>query len=404
LIARAQESNLDLSVARARVLEARARLEVASGEAGPALGARAGWSWYETSTNTANSVFAPSGPVQLFHAGFDAVWELDLFGYNARGIEAARAGADAALEEGRDVLVSLFAEVARNYVELREAQQQLVLTNSNLALQQDTFELIGVRSRAGFATDFDVARAQAQVANTRAILPQLGLREIQARHRLSVLLGLGPHALDEELQPVAQVPSAPPIAETGVPSDLLRRRADVRRAERELARAAALSAQSTAALFPKLSLSAGLGLDAKSFSKLFDDGSGAFAVSPSLSAPIFNSGALRANVRAQGAAQEAALARYQQTALTALREVEDALAAADRERTRLVALREALESSRYALGLSRELFTRGLADFFEVLAAQTVALEAEGSVVRSEAALATSAIALYKALGGGWEN
>lgn len=404
LIERARVSNFDLALAQARVLEARALLDRVRGDAGPAVSAGAGYSWRESSTNTSGSSFASKGPTNLFLAGFDAIWELDLFGRNARGIEAAEANAQAAMEAGRDVLVTLFAEVARNYVELRATQRELELTRSNLATQQDTLDLVGVRARAGMATDFDVARAQTQVANTRSFIPQLEAREAQASFRIAVLLGQEPHAVERELSSVQPIPLAPPVTALGVPSSLLRRRADVRQAERELAQAAALSAQASAALFPQVSISASLGVAADTFSGLFDDGSSVVAISPSLSAPIFNSGALRAQVRAQGALQAQALARYQQAALVALREVEEGLVATDRERVRLESLREALASSRRALDLARELNSRGLVDFFEVLAAQGAAFAAESNVAQSEGLVCTNSIALYKALGGGWEN
>ena len=404
LIERASAANLDLRVAHSRVVEARALLDQTRGVAGPQVAAGAGYTWGETSTNVANGAFADSGPTELFRAGFDAFWELDVFGRNARAIEAAHAGAQAAEEARRDVLVSLCAEVAFNYVELRAAQREESLTRANLAAQEDTLGLVRARARAQMSSDFDVARAEGQAATTRALMPQFEVRASQAIHRIGVLLGVEPNALAPELSTPAPIPASPPVAATGIPSDLLRRRADMRRAERELAQAAALTAQATAELFPRLSLSAALGLEADSLGKLFEDGSGTFVVSPNLSAPLFNSGALRAAVRVQGARQEQALALYEQSALVALREVEDALVAQDRERTRLEALREAFAAADTALELSREMNREGLADFFEVLAAQRDALNAESAVARSEAELCAGTIAVYKALGGGWEN
>jgi len=404
LIERAAAANLDLRVAHGRVLEARALLDHARGAAGPQLAAGAGYAWGESSTNVAGGAFADSGPTELFQAGFDAFWEIDVFGRNARAIEAAHAGAQAAEEARRDVLVSLCAEVALNYVELRSAQREQALTQANLEAQEDTLGLVRVRARAQLSSEFDVARAEGQAATTRALMPQFEVRISQAIHRIGVLLGVEPNALAGELSVPGPIPASPAVAATGVPAQLLRRRADVRRAERELAQAAALTAQATAELFPRLSLSAALGLEADSLGKLFEDGSGSFVVSPNLSAPLFNSGRLRASVRVQGARQEQALALYEQSALLALREVEDALVAQDRERTRLAALREAFAAAGTALELSREMNREGLADFFEVLAAQRDALGAESAVARSEAELCAGTIAVYKALGGGWEN
>lgn len=404
LIDRARTSNLDLRAAGARVREARALYEVAGGRAGPQLNGRAGYAWQESSTTLGNSRFASSGPTQFFQAGFDAVWEVDLFGRNARAIEAARAGAESALEDSRDVLITLYAELARNYVELRAAQKETLLTRANLAVQQDTLDLVRVRAHSEMASEFDVARAEGQVATTRALLPQLEVRASEALHRISVLLGAEPNALASELSTPGPIPEAPAVTDTGIPSELLRRRPDIRRAERELAQAAALTAEATAELFPNLSLSGSLGVQSNSLAHLFDSDSGTFSVGPSLTAPIFNSGALRANVRAQGARQEQALVRYQESALVALREVEDALVASDRERTRLASLREALDAAKRALQLSRDLNREGMVDFFDVLDSQRVALSAESAVAQSEGALCADAIAVYKALGGGWEE
>ena len=404
LIERVRSSNLDLRAATARVREARALYELAGGRAGPQVGAFAGYAWGETSTTLGNARFAKQGPTEFFQAGFDASWEIDIFGHNARAIEAARAGAEAAVEDSRDVLVSLYAELARNYVELRSAQKEATLTRDNLSVQQDTLELVSARAESELASDFDVARAEVQVATTRALLPLLETRASEAMHRISVLLGSEPNALAAELSEPGPIPASPAVTDTGIPADLLRRRADIRRAERELAQAAALTAEATAALFPRRSLTAALGLQSKSLTHLFDGDSGAFSVGPSLTAPIFNSGALRANIRAQGARQEQALVRYQESTLIALREVEDALVASDRERVRLASLREALESGKRALSLSRALNREGLADFFEVLDAQRSALVAEGAVAQSEGQLCANTIAVYKALGGGWED
>ena len=404
LIERASKSNLDLRAAAARVREARALYELAGGRAGPQVNAQAAYAWQESSTTLGNSRFASAGPTQFFQAGFDAVWEVDLFGRNARAIEAARAGAEAAIEDRRDVLVTLHAELARNYVELRAAQKEFALTKANLAVQQDTLDLVRVRAKSEMGSEFDVARAEGQAASTRALLPQLEVRASDASHRIAVLLGSEPNSLASELSASAPIPAAPIVRDTGVPADLLRRRPDIRRAERELAQAAALSAEATAQLYPSLSLSGALGVQSNSLAHLFDGDSGTFVVSPTLTAPIFNSGALRANIRAQGARQEQALMRYEQVILVALREVEDGLVASDRERTRLASLREAFDASKRALELSRALNKEGMVDFFEVLDAQRAALAAESAVAQSEGALCANTIAVYKALGGGWED
>lgn len=404
LVARADLANLDLEVARQRVIEARARHARSSGDEGPALDAKAGYAWREVSTNVAGAPFAPRGPTELFQVGFDAVWELDLFGARARSTQAAAAEADAALWDLQGARVTLFAEIAREYVELRTAQQELRVVRENLVAQEETLALTEVRARGGLASEFDVARARLASANTRALAPDLETRTRQAIHRLGTLLGRAPLDLMAELEGVAPIPSLAPITELGTPTDLLLRRSDVRRAERALAAAQARSKVARAQRFPSLSLAASLASESARATDLFDDGSGVFSIRPSLTAPLFRSGALAAEVRVRDAQRDAAIASYRSVVLAALREVEDATVAADRERERQAALATALEASESALGWALDLNRRGVVDFFEVLAAQASRLSAEAAVVRSAGRSATLTIAVYKALGGGWEN
>ena len=396
--------NLDFQIARARLQEARAIYDRTRGGIGPQLNANAGYAWRESSTNLGMGPFADSNPTELYQAGFDASWELDLFGRNARAIEAARAGVDAAYLGTLDAEVTIVAEIGRSYVELRAAQQAIDLTRANLEAQEETLELVRVRARAELASDLDVARAEGQAATTRALLPQLEMRQSEALHRLAVLQGNSPSDRDGALATRAAIPKAPILIHTGTPADLIRRRPDVRRAERELARAAALSAQATAELFPSISLTAAIGLQANTFAKLLDGDSTTFSVGPSLTAPIFHSGALRANVRAQGARQQQAMDAYELAALNALREVEDALVGVDRERVRMNSLGAAVVAGQRALELARLLNREGLADFFDVLDAQRTVLAAQLALSESEARHCTAAIALYKASGVGWRK
>lgn len=404
LIARADLANLDLEVARQRVIEARARHGRSLGEEGPSLDARAGYQWREVSTNVAGAPFAPRGPTELFQVGFDAVWELDLFGARAEATHAAAAEADAALWDLQGARVTLFAEIAREYVDLRTAQQELRVVRESLAAQEVTRDLTEVRARGGLASEFDVARARLASANTRALAPDLETRARQSIHRLGTLLGRAPLELMSELENPAPIPSLEPITELGTPDELLLRRGDVRRAERALAAAQARSKVARAQRFPSLSLAGSLGSESTRAADLFEDGSGVFAIRPSLTAPLFRSGALAAEVDVRDAQRDAAIASYRSVVLAALREVEDATVAADRERERRAALAVALEASGSALDLAMDLNRRGVVDFFEVLAAQASRLSAEAAVVRSAGRSATLTIAVYKALGGGWEN
>lgn len=402
LVERAIAKNLDLEIARERVREARAVRAATTGQWEPQLDASGGYSRGRASKNTPQGR-GTDGASDNFSAGFDASWEIDLFGRRDRAVEAADANVDAAIEGRRDALVTLLGDVARNYVELRGVQRQIALTKSNLATQTDTADLTRVRFNAGLSTDLDVARAEAQAATTRSAIPML---EAQARaniHALGVLLGDAPAALAKELEVVVALPEPPATIATGLPSELLRRRPDIRRAERELARATALTGAATADLFPRLSLGASIGQQAQRFSDMFDASSTAWSVGGSLFAPLLNGGTLRANVDAADARQRQAVLAYQKTVLQSLAEVENALSAVARERERLESLRAAVEADRRAIALSDDLYKRGLASFFEVLDAQRALFQTESTLATSATQLAAQTVALYKSLGGGWE-
>lgn len=402
LIARALATNLDVRIARSRVLEARALRDVAAGGSRPTVDATAGYARTRRSTNTAQGLLGPRSD-DLYQVGFDARWELDLFGSNARAVEAADAGIDVAQEERRGAIVTLLGEVARVYIELRGLQRELAVTRANLALQEDTLALTRARFSAGLVGDLDVARVEALAATTAAGIPTLESALRADVHRLGVLLAGEPGALAAELEPEGAVPPAPEVLSAGLPADLLRRRPDVRAAERELAVAAALSAEATADLFPRLSLGATLGQASRDAVDLFDSASNTWSVGPSLVLPLFAGGVLRANLRVREERQEQALLRYQRTVLDALAEVEDALSACRREGERWTSIAQALASNRRAVTRSSELHDRGLIDFFEVLDAQRAQLASESDLARSATLRAANVVALYKALGGGWE-
>ncbi len=407
LVERAVAANLDLALARARILEARALRDVAAGARLPELDARAAYTRSQLSGNTRQGSITGAQPRNLFDVGFDARWEIDHFGTNRNAVMAAEAGLAAAEEGRRDALVSLLGEIAREYVELRGSQQEIALTRANAEAQRQTLALTRARFQAGLATDLDVARAQALVSGTEAQVPSFQVQVSSGVHRLSVLLGEAPGRLESELGEEKPLPRAGPALEglaAGVPSDLLRRRPDIRRAERELAGAAALTAQATADLYPKLSLGASAGLQSAHSGDLLESGSKTWSIGPSLLATIFDGDRLRAMVRVQNARQEQALVRYRQTVLSAMEEVENALSAVARERERRKSLEEALAASRRALELANDLHLRGLVDFFEVLDAQRSQLLAETELARSETALSSQTVSLYKALGGGWED
>ena len=392
--------NLDLAAARARVLEARAVRDAAAGGDEPRVDASAGYARAKRSEN--------EGPVfgdrenDLYRAGFDARWELDLFGRVGAQVAAAQAGLDAAVEARRDAAVTLLGDLARSYVELRGAQRELAVARENLAVQQDTLGLTRGRFQAGLASDLDVARAEAQVETTKAALPALDAAQRTSLHRIAVLIGRDPGAVARDLLAPADVPKAPAVIAAGLPAELVRRRADVRRAERDLARECALSDAARAELYPRISLAASWGQRSTEGFDLLDAGSNAWSIGPSLVLPIFEAGVLKANVRAQEAREKQALARWQKAVLQAQAEVEDAIVNLARERERNASLANALAAQDRAVKLANDLFTKGLVDFFQVLDAQRARFQIESDLARSSTRAVTNAVALYKALGGGW--
>lgn len=330
----------------------------------------------------------------LFIVGLDASWELDFWGRVRRSVEAADAAVEAAEDARRDVLVILLAEVARNLSEVRGAEQRLAIARQNIQTQQDSVELTRVRFQAGLGTEVDVAQAQ---------VPSLEATRDAAIHRLGVLIGQPPGTLVDELRKPDRIPTGPPSVPVGLPSELLRRRADVRRAERDLAAATARIGIATADLFPRFTLTGTLGLPATDAGDVFTGASRFWSLGPQVVWPLFAGGRIRANIRVQEARQEAALARYEQAVLAVLEDTETALVRYGQEQTRREAIARAVDASQLAVRLSQELYIRGLQDFLTVLDSQRALYSAEDQLVQSEQAMAAYLIALYKALGGGWE-
>ena len=400
LVARVAADNLDLAAAAARIREARAQYAVTTGGAWPELGAGAG---YERRRRSENNSFRPRELDQgLYDAGFDLSWEIDLFGRLTRGREAAAADIAAVVEDRRDVLLSLQAETARTYFALRGLQRRLAGARDAVRTLEETVELTRSRFAAGLTSELDVVRAQSLLERTRAQVPALEADLRRAGYRLAVLAGLPPGALDSELEADrSPAPESPAIA-AGTPSELLRRRPDIRRAERELAAATARIGVATSDLYPRITLSADLGLQSENFADLFAKSSHAWLIAPSVSWPIFRGGTIRANIRLQEARQERALARYRKAVLTSLEEAENALASHARERERRRSLAASAESAARAAALAEELYANGLADFLSVLDARRTFQDAQDLLIQSEIQTAVNTVALGKALGGGW--
>jgi len=407
LIEQAIQANHDLRLAAARVREARARRTIVGAGQYPEVDANAAYSRNRFSKNAApyNAFNLPGFPwgFDLYQAGFDASWELDVFGAVRRSVEAANAGLEASMEDRRSVLVSVLAEVARNYVELRGYQQQFEISDRNLQTQRQTLELAADRTRKGAATQLDVSRAAALVSTTEARLPLLRNLQWQAMHRLAVLIGQQPGALVQTLSEARPVPVPPAEVPIGVPAELLRRRPDIRRAERDLAAATARVGIAKADLYPRFSLTGSFSLQSSNFSDLGRWDSRTFGFGPAVLWPIFDAGRLRAVVQASDAQQEQALVRYEQTVLQSLEEVHDAISAFITEQDRRKSLQEAVRASQESTDLAEDLYRKGLTDFTSVLDSERQLYQAQETLVQSETAVTTSLVALYKALGGGWE-
>lgn len=412
LIAEAAASNLDLQQAAARIRDARAQQTMAVAAALPAITSRSNLSRRSNNTSSggsSGSTGAAGGGfgvgnqiINIFQAGFDAQWELDVFGGIRRGIEAAQAGVDAEVENRRDLLVSLQGEVARLYIQLRANQQQLAVSRDNLQTQKQTLELIQVRNRAGLVSTLEVTQQQALAAATEAQLPAYETAIKQAIHAIGTLLGQEPQALAARLEMEKPLPVAG-AAIDNLPSELLRRRPDIRRSERQLAAATAQIGVATAELYPKFNLAAFLGIQNTRITDISPLGK-SWSAAASISMPIFNWGKLQANIRSKEAQQEELLLSYRSTILGALREVEDALVAYSRENQRQQALTESIAANQLAVELANERYQKGLTAFLDVLDSQRGLLQAQNNLIASRAQSNEHLIALYKALGGGWEN
>jgi multidrug efflux system outer membrane protein len=414
LVNRAAGANLDLRLAESRIREARALRRVAESGAWPTVDVSGSYSRSRTSENAiapssqgsgGSPFFRGSNNGQdLFRSGFDSSWEIDVFGGVRRSVESADATVEATIEDRRDVLVTLLGDIARNYIDLRGFQRRLAVAGNNLKAQQESLEIIRVRFQAGLASDLQVAQAEAQVNTTAAEIPALEALVKQAAHRVDVLLGFQPGALWTELSADAPIPALPPEARVGLPSELLRRRPDIRRAERQLAAANAEIGVATADLYPKFSLSGAFGVQSISASDWFSAPSRFWSIGPTIRWPVFDAGRIRANIEVRNARQEQALTVYEKTVLTAFEDVENALVSYAKEQVRYRSLMDAVVANRRALAMADELYKNGLIDFLNVLDSQRALYSAESDVTQSEAAMATNLVALYKALGGGWEN
>lgn len=395
LMDRAIRANLDIKQAQARVLEARASRGIATAGLGPTLGGNAGFTRSGRGNGQSTS---------LFQTGLDAGWELDIFGGTRRNIEAAKADLQAAQEDLNDTLVTLTAEVALNYIDLRQFQQEILIAQENLKAQQHTADVVRVKFRGGLVGALDVANAESQVATTAAQIPQLQTSAKETIYTLSVLLARDPGALLAELSPAGEIPAGASAVPLGLPSDLLRRRPDIRRAEAQLHAATARIGVAIADLLPSFTMNAGARLEGNSLRNLTSVENRIWSFGPSMNWTLFNSGANLWNVSLSRVQAQAAFLTYRQTLLTAMQDVENALVASENEREHNRLLAQAVESNRKAVDLSTRLYAAGQTDFLNVLNAQRSLLASQDALAQSTRTISQNQVSLYKALGGGWQS
>ena len=405
LIERAAAQNLDLKLTLDRVDEARAARGIVRSGYFPSMDASA------SATRNRQRVIAPVSqnsanivPVEFnnFQGALGASWELDVFGGIRRGVQAASAEVAAAEENLRDVRVILFGDVGRVYAQLRGFQRRLEIANKNIKTQQDTLDLTQAREKAGLATELDVSRAAAQLESTKAVVPTLLSGIDISIHRLSILLGEEPGALRSELEHASPIPAAAPDVEVGLPSDILKRRPDIRRSEAQLVAATARIGEAKADLFPHFALTGAAGRQASQLHDITLGAGNFFSVGPGISLPLFTGGRIRSNIAVQDARQREALISYRSNVLNALEEVQNALVNYAQEQERRDRLNEAAQQSQLAVDLATEQYKAGLSDFLAVLDAQRELYADEDQAVQSQTSVATNVIGLYRALGGGW--
>lgn len=399
LISESLAGSPNLKSAQARLRQARALRAIAGAQRFPTLTASA-----SASRSRGGQQFGRSGSTELYSAGFDAQWEPDVFGGVRRGIEAAQADLEASQANLENTRVSLVAEVALNYVEVRAFQARLDTARRNLASQAETFQLTDWRAQAGLVGALDVEQARTQLEQTRAQIPALETSLAQAEHRLAVLLGRPPGAVRERLAAAAPIPVAPERVAVGIPADTLRQRPDVRAAERTLAAETARIGQRQAERYPSFALTGSIGVDRLSGAAFSAGTSTASSIAANVAMTLFDAGRLRQQVEAQSAVAEQALAGYQSAILTALEDVENALVGLGKSLQREAALRDAVEAARNAALLARQRYASGLIDFQPVLDTERTLLSLEDTLAATQAQSTTSLIQLYKALGGGWNS
>ena len=414
LARRVAAANLDVNSATLKLAESRAQLGVVASAAVPAINGNASYQRELFSQNGLVSLgkqLAPPGrsfvvpPISIYQLGFDASWELDLWGNVRRQIEAADAQVETAENQRRDMLVSTLAELARDYIQLRGAQAQIAISKENLKTTNDILQLTKARAAKGLTSQLDVENAAAEAASIRAQLPGLEYQESMEINALSLLLDEPPGSLRSELARAKPVPPVPPRVPLGIASELARRRPDIRWAEAQLHAATAYIGVAVADFYPSVKLNASnVGFNALDLKNLWKGSSLQYVLGPSLSIPIFDGARLKSTLQLREIQQQEAAITYHKTVLQAWHEVVNALVAYRTEQQRRNRLTDQVDHSRRALALSRTRYDTGVTDFISVLDAERTMLQAELQHAQSTTNVSTNLVQLYKALGGGWEQ
>lgn len=402
LVEGALAANRDLRVALGRLDQARAIARLSRHDLLPTVTAGAAYTETRASASQAPGVPRAQRDAETYGGSLDAFWELDLFGRVRRGVEASRADAQAAAADLAALQVSVAAEVAATYFELRGLQERLRVARQNAANQEETLRLTQARLDAGRGTEFDVARARGLLELTRARIPALEAAALAAGHRLAVLNGRDPGALRAELEESRPLPALPQDVAVGAPAELLRRRPDIQAAERRLAAATARIGVATADLFPRVTFNGTLGVAASDLGELFTRDGQAYAFGPAIGWAFLDLGRVRARIDATDAGAAASLAAYEGTVLRALEEAENALVRYARTQAEARHLDTAAAAGARAAELARLRFEGGATDFLQVLDAERSLLESQDQLVQSRARTATALVAVYKAVSGGW--
>jgi multidrug efflux system outer membrane protein len=404
LIERAGKGNLELRVAYARIKEACANRGIAVGERFPDLNATGD----ARRIRSPHTFFPPTTQGHrtddFFKFGGEGSWEIDFWGRIDRSIESADASLEASMEDYRDVLVVLYAEVSNNYVEVRALQDRIMYVRGNIETQRKSLQLTTDRFDAGLAPDLDVQQAELNLAKTESTLPTLQIQLVQTINRLGVLLGEHPGTLHEELAKSAYIPKPLEKITVGLPVELLRQRPDIRQAERKLAAQTALIGVAKAELYPSFSLVGTFEMAANDFSDAVSySKSRMHSYGPSVSWNIFDGGRVRNRIRVEDARTEQALNRYEQTVLTALEDVENAVVSYNQEETRREALERSVMAARKSTELVKTLYINGLTDFQNVQEMERFQFEQEDQFAESEGKVIQNLIRIYRSLGGGWD-